>query len=232
MSFIYSNNEKSWTAPKSADSINNPLKGNELASAEGKKTYKQLCAICHGNKGKGDGVAGGGLNPKPANFWKEKIQLQTDGAIYWKLTNGKPPMASYKASLSDKKRWQLVNYIRTFSKNKPKATTIPFTPKESTEQKELRLKMESENKFNQLIKDGDVALTNTKLEEAKLKYSEALSIKAQDSTTIYKMDKLQIKIENKAKRAAFKKELKDELKTELKKELIDEIIQQLKDSVN
>jgi len=27
-----------------------------------------MCTICHGDKGKGDGVAGAALNPRPGNF--------------------------------------------------------------------------------------------------------------------------------------------------------------------
>jgi len=75
-----------------------------------------MCVICHGAKGKGDGIAGVSLNPKPGNFTIERIQSQTDGAIFWKLTNGKAPMAAYKEILTETQRWELVNYIRTFKK--------------------------------------------------------------------------------------------------------------------
>ena len=118
MSFTYYAGGSTWKAPASADKLVNPVKGDAAASAEGKKIYTQMCAICHGKKGKGDGMAGMSLNPRPANFTSEKLQAQTDGAIYWKLTEGKAPMAGYKASLSDTKRWQLVNYIRTLKKVK------------------------------------------------------------------------------------------------------------------
>ena len=108
--------QSTWKAPKSADAIANPLKGDATAAKKGKKTYTQLCVICHGAVGKGDGVAGAALNPKPANFTKEAFSKQTDGAIYWKLTNGKAPMAAYKHIISETERWQLVNYLRTLKK--------------------------------------------------------------------------------------------------------------------
>ncbi len=116
MSFNYLGGGSSWVAPKSANSIKNPLKGNAAATTAGKKLFIQMCAICHGNKGKGNGVASASLNPKPANFTSERVQAQTDGALFWKMTNGNPPMASYKASLKENQRWQLVNYLRTFKK--------------------------------------------------------------------------------------------------------------------
>jgi mono/diheme cytochrome c family protein len=107
-----------WVVPKSADKIINPLKGIVGATKTGKKLYGKYCTICHGAKGKGDGMAGAALNPRPANFTKDKFQNQTDGAIHWKLTEGRSPMASYKTILNEEQRWQLVNYMRTFKKVK------------------------------------------------------------------------------------------------------------------
>lgn len=105
-----------WKAPESASQVVNPLRGNAKATEEGKKTFTQYCEVCHGAKGKGDGVGGLALNPKPGNFTLEKTQSQTDGALFWKMTEGRPPMASYKTILTETQRWQLVNYIRTFKK--------------------------------------------------------------------------------------------------------------------
>lgn len=104
--------QTAWVAPSSANSIKNPYKGNANATAAGKTLYKQFCAICHGDKGKGDGLAGMNLKPRPGNFTKDAVQSQTDGAIYWKMTEGRAPMASYKTALTEQQRWQLVNYIR------------------------------------------------------------------------------------------------------------------------
>ncbi len=105
-----------WIAPAAASSVSNPLKDDAAAAQEGKKTFTQMCAVCHGEKGKGDGAAGIALTPKPGNFTLVKTQSQTDGAIFWKMSEGRAPMASYKAALSAVQRWQLVNYIRTFKK--------------------------------------------------------------------------------------------------------------------
>ena len=105
-----------WVAPKEADQLVNPFKGDEAAIKAGKKLYKQQCSICHGDRGKGDGVAGLTLNPKPTNFTSDKVKKETDGALFWKMTNGNPPMASYKDILTEEQRWQLVNYIRTLAK--------------------------------------------------------------------------------------------------------------------
>ncbi len=74
--------KSSWVAPKSADTVENPLKDNQSEIKKAKKLYASMCVICHGNKGKGDGIAGAALSPKPANFTSKKVQAQTDGALF------------------------------------------------------------------------------------------------------------------------------------------------------
>lgn len=104
--------QSTWVAPKEADAIENPLSGDGVVSG-GKKLFDKMCVICHGLKGKGDGIAGAGLTPRPTNL---AVQDQSEGVIYWKLTEGNPPMASYKGILSDEERWKLVSYIKSLKK--------------------------------------------------------------------------------------------------------------------
>ena len=109
-------NHAAWIAPKTADTIVNPLGSNPKAILDGQKIYTSMCAICHGDSGKGNGTASVALDPRPANFLRLDIRNESDGAIFWKLTEGRPPMASYKTLLTDQQRWQLVNYIRRLEK--------------------------------------------------------------------------------------------------------------------
>lgn len=113
---VQDDNSKLWIAPLEADKIINPVKGNPKAAAVGKKLYFKYCNVCHGDKGKGDGPAGLALTPRPTDHSSDITQNQSDGALYWKLTNGRPPMAPYKDALTDIQRWQLVNFIRTLKK--------------------------------------------------------------------------------------------------------------------
>lgn len=106
-----------WKAPASADKVINPYSGSSTFAAEGKKIYESMCVICHGDKGKGNGAAGVSLSPRPANFLAITVRHESDGAIFWKLSEGNPPMASYKGLLTETQRWQLVNYIRQLEGN-------------------------------------------------------------------------------------------------------------------
>jgi len=109
---------KPWNPPASAIELKNPFVGDANAIKEGKKLYVTYCTPCHGNSGKGDGIAAASLNPKPADHTSDAVQSETDGAAYWKLTEGRGPMISYKQLLTDNQRWHLVTYIKTLGKKK------------------------------------------------------------------------------------------------------------------
>jgi mono/diheme cytochrome c family protein len=109
---------KKWVAPAMADKLVNPLKDNKEATEKGKSLFEINCQTCHGEKGIGNGPGSAGLNPKPANLTSNEVQKQSDGAIFWKITTGFPPtaMISWRSNLSDKQRWELVDYIRELGK--------------------------------------------------------------------------------------------------------------------
>ncbi len=113
---LFQNN--TWVAPPEADKLSNPKKGNEQATREGKKIYEEVCWICHGDKGNGKGPASVGLTPPPADFLSSRVQGQSDGALFWKISEGKGAMTSYKDKYSESQRWSLVNYIRQIAKEK------------------------------------------------------------------------------------------------------------------
>ena len=111
--------QKPWVVPEYSKGLKNPFAGNTAATAEGKVIYEQMCVLCHGLEGKGNGEAGLSLEKKPANFFALKnIKKETDGEIFQKITDGNPPMSSYDELLTEDQRWQLVNYIRKLHNNK------------------------------------------------------------------------------------------------------------------
>ncbi len=105
-----------WTAPAEAAKVKNPVASNDASIAEGKKMYVKICNDCHGKKGKGDGPKSSELDKPPGDFTKPDFAKQTDGELFWKITNGKKPMPSLKKELTEEQRWQVINYIRTLGK--------------------------------------------------------------------------------------------------------------------
>jgi mono/diheme cytochrome c family protein len=99
-----------WQAPAAEKAKKSPG-GN---AANGKKLADTNCVSCHGS-GKGDGPAAAALNPKPADWTSAKVQSESDGELFWKISTGRGPMPPWK-HLSDKDRWDLVSHIRTLKK--------------------------------------------------------------------------------------------------------------------
>ena len=102
-----------WAAPSAANNLANPLKDIVKATRQGKGIFQEQCFTCHGNYGKGDGPVAVSLNPKPADLTSSKVQSQSDGAIFWEITNGKSRMPAFKNALTRDQRWALVTYIRS-----------------------------------------------------------------------------------------------------------------------
>ena len=53
--------------------------GSPEAVAAGSSLFQQNCAICHGAKGDGNGIASNVLDPKPRDFHVGKYRLVTSG---------------------------------------------------------------------------------------------------------------------------------------------------------
>jgi len=95
-----------WQAPPNAVARPNPLAGNASASivAGGKKLFRRSCAECHG-------ADGTGIN-RAANLQSVDVQVQTDGILFWKITNGNLDRGMPAFSgLPELERWQLVLYL-------------------------------------------------------------------------------------------------------------------------
>ena len=104
-----------WKAPPTAVNRPNPVPANANTIALGQKLYVGNCMTCHGPSGKGDGPGGVALEKKPADLGARIKAGATDGELFWKISEGRSPMVSWRGSLSETQRWELVNYIKTFA---------------------------------------------------------------------------------------------------------------------
>ena len=109
-----------WEVPARAARKANPVPADPKSIAQGKQLYVAACLACHGPAGKGDGPAAAtlernGVRVRPGNLSDPKLWEETDGALFWKLTEGKTPMPAWAETLSEEQRWLIVNYIRTLA---------------------------------------------------------------------------------------------------------------------
>jgi len=94
-----------WTAPSTSDVRANPLAARPDTEPGGAKLFRERCAQCHRDDGTGTS-AGPGLTGR-------RVQSQTDGALFWKITSGntRSGMPTF-SGLPELQRWQLVLHLR------------------------------------------------------------------------------------------------------------------------
>jgi mono/diheme cytochrome c family protein len=107
-----------WTAPPAAATRVNPLAGSAEVEAGGAKLFKQRCAQCHRNDGTGTSF-GPGLTG-------HRVQSQSDGALFWKITSGntRTGMPGF-SGLPELQRWQLVLHLRALGSSRPTTSSRP-----------------------------------------------------------------------------------------------------------
>jgi len=106
-----------WPVPDKYLKMANPVKSNGESLNTGKELYVQHCQSCHGKKGLGDGTKAASLKTEPGDFSKTEFQTETDGALFYKIAEGRKDMPSFKKKIPDQDDiWSVVNYIRTMKK--------------------------------------------------------------------------------------------------------------------
>ena len=64
---------------------------------------------------KGDGPKAAQLDTESGDFTVAAFQSQTDGALFYKTSEGRKDMPSFKKKIADQNDiWAVVNYMRTF----------------------------------------------------------------------------------------------------------------------
>ncbi|MDD1012464.1 cytochrome c/FTR1 family iron permease [Pseudomonas rubra] len=90
----------------------------------GAPLYAQHCSVCHGDSGAGDGPAGLGLTPPPANLRSaERLDRLSLFDLYNTLGLGieGTDMPSFADQLDERQRWDLATYIASFTADPAKA---------------------------------------------------------------------------------------------------------------
>ena len=108
---------KPWPVPAKDAKMANPVKSNGESIAAGKALWSQHCSSCHGKKGLGDGSKAAQLKTTPQDMTVASFQSQSDGSLYYKISEGRDDMPSFKKKIPDAEDiWNLVNFTRTLKK--------------------------------------------------------------------------------------------------------------------
>lgn len=109
--------QKPWPVPDKDKNMKNPVTASAAVLTEGKSLYNTHCKSCHGTKGLGDGTKAATLKTEAGDFSKAAFQGQTDGALFYKTSEGRDDMPGFKKKVPDaEERWSIISYLRTFKK--------------------------------------------------------------------------------------------------------------------
>ena len=98
----------------------NPYDGDAAAVADGKATFHNNCAACHGESARGDGPAATSLDPSPPDLPGILANL-SDGYLLWRIAEGgalapfHSAMPAWKTILTEDQIWQVIAYLRSQS---------------------------------------------------------------------------------------------------------------------
>ncbi|HXV85033.1 MAG TPA: cytochrome c [Candidatus Binatia bacterium] len=99
------------------------LRSPMLAAEAAPELFRDLCSVCHGVGGKGDGPSAQGLEPKPADFTNCKVMSKDSDEVLFKIIKGggqsagrSTVMPAWGDSLSDQQIRDLVKFIRGLCK--------------------------------------------------------------------------------------------------------------------
>jgi mono/diheme cytochrome c family protein len=106
-----------WPVPDKYMKMANPVTKDASSVGDGKALWTQHCQSCHGKTGKGDGPKSGELKTEPGDMTAVETQKQPDGALYYKVAEGRKDMPSFKKKIPDADDiWSLVNFMRSLKK--------------------------------------------------------------------------------------------------------------------
>ncbi len=94
----------------------NPFEADKENISRGKEQFSIYCAICHGEKGKGDGhlFTSKLFTAKPTSLVEDYVQNKPDGEIFHVITMGSIStlMGAHGSQISRDDRWKIILYLR------------------------------------------------------------------------------------------------------------------------
>jgi len=121
------NMAKDVVIPIEAENKKNPLIASEQTVNQGRETYMQSCALCHGEDGHGSTNLGRNMYPPAMDLTSPHVQHWNDAELFWIIENGVrlTGMPSWKSSISETDTWKLAHFIHQLPRLEVKAAARP-----------------------------------------------------------------------------------------------------------
>ncbi|CAN5430477.1 cytochrome c [soil metagenome] len=113
-SYLYKRNypNDSLSYANAGTNLKNPFEPTKEVLERGKYLYTINCAVCHGEKGLGDGSIVQTEAYPPVVSYADRLPTITEGQMFHSITYGKNLMGSYSYALSAEDRWKVIYYIQ------------------------------------------------------------------------------------------------------------------------
>ena len=110
-----------------AQDATNPAKPTSASQTQAKNLYARDCALCHGDNGNGKTDLAKDMQLTLLDWTDSKsLANQTDKDLFRAIRVGKDKMpAEEEGRAKDNEVWNLIIYIRGFSKGQPAAAPAP-----------------------------------------------------------------------------------------------------------
>ncbi len=95
--------------------LKSPIEVNAENLIQGKELYGIYCAVCHGNKGNGQGILV--TREKYLGVPSYTDREITPGSIYHVLMYGRNAMGSHAGQVNAKERWQIAQHVMELRQN-------------------------------------------------------------------------------------------------------------------
>jgi mono/diheme cytochrome c family protein len=117
--------EATIAAINSMSGLSNPVPADDRSLKNGHMQFSINCAVCHGDRGAGDGpVTKFGFPPQPIGAGSKAAGELSDGYIFGIIRNGRGLMPPYNR-IEESDRWDLINYLRALQSG---AANVPAGP--------------------------------------------------------------------------------------------------------
>jgi len=101
-----------WVVPAEDGAKLSPFAFSDSTRKAGAELYNLNCKSCHGDPGKNNVI---NLVPVPPDPASAKMQSNSDGALHYKLVQGRGTMPSFKNSVGSLDLWRVISYIRSYN---------------------------------------------------------------------------------------------------------------------
>jgi mono/diheme cytochrome c family protein len=101
-----------WEVPAEEAALSSPTDYSLENVKRGKEIYTRNCKSCHGDPGKNNPLT---LVPMPVDIASERMQANSEGSLFFKISHGKGVMPPFEFTLSETERWNAVHFIKNYS---------------------------------------------------------------------------------------------------------------------